>query len=506
MPVALPSIPLAPADRPLILLPVRVETRFFQLLAGVATPSRFASIPTPSTLIRMKPELLPAKPNGVATTGEPCGALPPMWNAEELPGGNWPSVMSRSAPPGLHGICGRSTPETARRAPSVLTMRSTPSRASPSLRNCASRPNLGRALRGAAYSRTAGSPSAMRTATRSLSCRVAQSQIRWRSVLLPQRRSQPAMISRRSPPARGGWWTSMRRYVSAWGLNSHSRRPPPRSTVCWYSAPRGRSNSDASAERLEELINAHGYTQGFSFLPPGTPSNNTAEAPSGFSSFDPGYESSFQADQASEDPSDSSNGGLAAKAFGIPASTFARIERSRADDMSDGRHMNTALWEGTWGYFLSQMVNDALPQQGVDTVIAWVRRHFVEHVRAGGPFPAIRCGRQPYGLLPVSSIDLMAIRPEDGTDVQRTRELLSVVAKLSRVWMRASAYAPRMGRSADPRQDLLEVLRLQASSNKYAIRAALGRHYFQNLWQFQLIDLGGSGWRTRLEQIVNASL
>ena len=168
--------------------------------------------------------------------------------------------------------------------------------------------------------------------------------------------------------------------------------------------------------------------------------------------------------------------------------------------------MNTALWEGTWGYFLSQMVNDALPQQGVDTVIAWVRRHFVEHVRAGGPFPAIRCGRQPYGLLPVSSIDLWAIRPEDGTDVQRTRELLSVVAKLSRVWMRASAYAPRMGRSADPRQDLLEVLRLQASSNKYAIRAALGRHYFQNLWQFQLIDLGGSGWWTRLEQIVNASL
>ena len=37
MPVTLPSTPLAPTDRPLILLPVRIETRFFQSLAGSYT-------------------------------------------------------------------------------------------------------------------------------------------------------------------------------------------------------------------------------------------------------------------------------------------------------------------------------------------------------------------------------------------------------------------------------------------------------------------------------------
>jgi hypothetical protein len=57
-------------------------------------------------------------------------------------------------------------------------------------------------------------------------------------------------------------------------------------------------NSDDSAARLADLIPAQSYTQGFSFLAPGTPSNNTADAPSGFSSFDPGYDLSFQANQS----------------------------------------------------------------------------------------------------------------------------------------------------------------------------------------------------------------
>ena len=44
---------------------------------------------------------------------------------------------------------------------------------------------------------------------------------------------------------------------------------------------------------LAELFNAHHYTDGLSFVPHGTPSNNTADAPSGFSSKDPGHEASY---------------------------------------------------------------------------------------------------------------------------------------------------------------------------------------------------------------------
>jgi hypothetical protein len=269
---------------------------------------------------------------------------------------------------------------------------------------------------------------------------------------------------------------------------------------------KGSINSDASAERLAELFAAHSYTQGFSFLPPGTPSNNTAEVSSGFSSFDPGYDTSFQANQGQEMVGDTSNGGLVAKALGIGTATFARIERATADDMTGARHMNSALWQATWGYLLEQMMSEALPEEEPEATIDWLRRHFLDNVRAAGPLPAIRCGRQPYGLLPVSSLDLWALRPEDGTQVQQTRDLISVLARLRGVWMRAAVHAARIGKSADPQQDVLDVLRLQATSGAYAIRAAIGRHYFQNLWQFQLVDLGGAGWWSRLTQLVGASL
>ena len=51
------------------------------------------------------------------------------------------------------------------------------------------------------------------------------------------------------------------------------------------------------APRLAQLFDAHHYTDGLSFVADGTPSNNTQDAPSGFSSSDPGHEESYEADR-----------------------------------------------------------------------------------------------------------------------------------------------------------------------------------------------------------------
>src|SRR5215218_3098214 len=63
------------------------------------------------------------------------------------------------------------------------------------------------------------------------------------------------------------------------------------------------------ASRLAELFNAHHYTGGLSFVPQGTPSNNTPDAPSGFSSTDPGHEASYLAEHTGPafQPGDGSN-------------------------------------------------------------------------------------------------------------------------------------------------------------------------------------------------------
>lgn len=264
-------------------------------------------------------------------------------------------------------------------------------------------------------------------------------------------------------------------------------------------------DSVSSAGRIAELIAAQSYTQGLSFLAPGTPSNNTADVPSGFSSFDAGYDSSFQTNQQGA-PANDSNGGLAARALGFPAEKLARIERSAVDDLSGAAHMNAALWQATWGYFLEQMMSGALPEGDSGAIIDWVRQHFVQNVRANGPLPAIRCGRQPYGLLPVSSLDLWRARVDEGPQTRHEKALVSLLSKLRPVWMRGSRFAPQLGRTGNPRQDILDVLRLQPTSGNFSVRAAVGRHYFQNLWQFLLVDLHGEGWWARLEQVVGFSL
>ena len=71
--------------------------------------------------------------------------------------------------------------------------------------------------------------------------------------------------------------------------------------------------------QLAELFDAHHYTDGLSFVPQGTPSNNTADAPSGFSSKDPGHEASYLAERAAPafQPGDGSNADVLTTAFGL---------------------------------------------------------------------------------------------------------------------------------------------------------------------------------------------
>ncbi len=268
---------------------------------------------------------------------------------------------------------------------------------------------------------------------------------------------------------------------------------------------KGSSDANASALTLEKLLAAHRYTDGFSFIAPGTPSNNTATATSGFSSLDAGFEASFLANQI-QVTDRASNGHVLARAFGVPDAAFDRTERAASTELGDARPMNTALWQTTWGYYLEQMMRTAMPEADADGHIEWTRRHFIGYVRAGGPLSAVRCGRQPYGVLPVTSLDLWKARSADGADTERLAMLVSILSRLRVAWQQGAVRVPRLGASTDPEHDLRAVLRQEASSSNYAIRAALGRHYFENLWQFELVGLERAGWWAAHQQLVNASL
>lgn len=255
----------------------------------------------------------------------------------------------------------------------------------------------------------------------------------------------------------------------------------------------------ASTERLAELFNAHHYTDGLSFVSHGTPTNNTQDAPSGFSSQDVGHKESYLAERATPEflSRDGSNADVLTTALGLGNTDalnkalglldtrpiFADLPNATAKEQLDAEHMNTALWEATWGYFLLQMlgVGGANESGLTDKDIAWAREHFIDYVRASGPLPALRVGKQPYGVLPVTS--LKAWIPGEKKEFRRESALRDFLVKLRDVWRNNIPETPRLGRNGID-QDIAKVLSMDGLSSNYSIRPFMGRQYMEHLWVF----------------------
>jgi hypothetical protein len=94
---------------------------------------------------------------------------------------------------------------------------------------------------------------------------------------------------------------------------------------------------------------------------------------------------------------------------------FAHSWNAGDRDDINARNLHTILWPATWGYYLEQMMGlgefngqqpGAFPEAEIDANLEYARQHFLDHVRAGGPLPTLRAGKQPYGILPVTGLDL----------------------------------------------------------------------------------------------------
>src|SRR5215831_3217330 len=242
-----------------------------------------------------------------------------------------------------------------------------------------------------------------------------------------------------------------------------------------------------TANQLADLLDAHHYTDGLQFLRLGTPTNNTDDRRSGYSTEDPGHERSFEY-EVKGDPEKAPNALHAGIALGMPwariTPTLGRIAGAGDDHDLDQSSMNKALWQVGWGYYLTNMMGaeTGLSSASVD----WARDHFVRFVRSGGPFPTLCVGRQPYGVLPVTSIapDLWAAGAENATGQDSwVRGFLHSLRE--KVWRPVLPNVARIGlRSVwpgDPDADLADVMRTDAVSYGYLTRQVFGRHYLEHL-------------------------
>ena len=232
------------------------------------------------------------------------------------------------------------------------------------------------------------------------------------------------------------------------------------------------------AAQLRALLDAQHYTRGLSFLQPGTPTNNTPAMPAAFPPPDPGGAASFAVERGTPLASPASPPGaygLAfARALGLPLAAgeqVAAVEHVAAagtDGDSPAAAMNDALWPATLGYLMEQLM---VPVFDAAT-ISRARQFWVDRVRPGGPLPAFRVGRVPYGLLPAVSVDRLAADPRFSPVLRALRD---------QYFVPAAASAPRItAGSADPDGDLLKVLALDASCHQLRTRVHLGLEFTTN--------------------------
>jgi hypothetical protein len=277
-----------------------------------------------------------------------------------------------------------------------------------------------------------------------------------------------------------------------------------------------------TAAQLADLLDAHHYTDGLAFVRPGTPTNNTDDRRAGYHSDDPGHEQSFATEIEGTPQLDDNNAQRVGTALGLRfdriVTTLGRVERGMDRDDRNMRSMNTALWPVGWGYFLSNMIGTeaGLSQADLD----WARRHFVDQVRSFGPFPSLRCGAQPYGILPVTSLDLWQPGAGEGTATQDAWLKDMLISLRDNVWRPALASVARIGNRQnpiDPDADLADVMRTDAVSDRYRARNVFGRHFLQHLFRFlasnvpdsnpahtALLQQLGIPWRPRLSRVWNA--
>jgi hypothetical protein len=267
------------------------------------------------------------------------------------------------------------------------------------------------------------------------------------------------------------------------------------------------STAADSAARLSRLLDAHHFTRGLSFVPQSAPSNNTDDAPTSYTARDTDYDLSYRVERGPKlcdtggEASAGANGDVAARALGLPASVFAhvRFAGGGADTMDagfeqrDARNMNNALWSATWGYYLSQMMAGVVADRDH---ISDARRHFVEFVRARGPLPALRVGRQPYGLLPVTSLDRW--QPTGDAFADRLAALLN---PLRRAWRDSLGDVPRVGPGGgtSPRQGFMRSIFQKPNSSSYVVRNFVGPHFTTFFWSAAQKTVDAAWWAEQLK-------
>ncbi|MFE1288835.1 hypothetical protein [Streptomyces sp. NPDC058751] len=273
-----------------------------------------------------------------------------------------------------------------------------------------------------------------------------------------------------------------------------------------------------AAAGLASLLEAQAATRGLSWLVPGTPTNNTDDLPSGFTTAVPpdrvthtdtapaATGSAGRAALALGLDLESADGGVLATARRRPPrahepTAAARAAHAGDDEDATARLVQDALWPAGLGYHLRHMMAGSLDE----AALARIRAHYLDWVRAEGPLPAFRVGAQPYGILPVMEAGRWQPLPGEPDDSAGVRLLSRLHSTL---WKTSVGRLPRIGAGTEPagpagqgpEQNLVRILGADARTREVRARSVLGGEYVVWLWRFLRMRLGGDWRRSAFEE------
>lgn len=262
----------------------------------------------------------------------------------------------------------------------------------------------------------------------------------------------------------------------------------------------GQAPEDGS-EAVEQLLARHyGARAGFEFLPQGTPTNNTDETAAGYSRRDdpeasfqrlaPWFEAIVNDGEGDAILLKGVDGQYLERALGLPLNSLLRwAAHYDGRDQNEAIAMNTLLYPATLGYFLI----DPELMGGIftDTTRFDILNFFLTYVRGRGLLPAVRIGRQPYGILPTAAFSKLDWNIELGLTshpLGKARDLWNFVKNVYekagtttdegplRSWIDLQKETDYVGRILDEEsahQVILNILGLHSGSVAYGTRRAV---------------------------------
>jgi hypothetical protein len=255
-----------------------------------------------------------------------------------------------------------------------------------------------------------------------------------------------------------------------------------------------KTDADQTALELQTLFQHQYYTKkGFGLVPQGTPTNNTESDKPGFSR-DPDAEESYsrvfgKMDHytVTDDPWAKQDGQWLAEYLGLDPLFFIGLPAAGGNDQGQARAMNSAMWPGTLGYFMQEMMDGVFK----DADIFNARKFFNEYVIGRGTIPSIRIGKQPYGILPATRYSKLVFETQDqnrlldANPVNVFPEFLTrlhgLLMKIDVDWKSMANKVPEVVSAAkDPLQRMLSIIGLQSGSVEFHQRYAQSEAHVYN--------------------------